>query len=88
MGMALKLLWSVTWVQRGSHPTIEDGLPDAASGIAAKGRPVDLDDLATICSYITHLIRRFGDWTLNLNAPAAAPAIDLDVDSRVLFAPS
>lgn len=31
-------------------------------------------------------IRRFGNWILNINAPAA-PATRLDLESRVLFAP-
>ncbi len=33
----------------------------AANSLAADGRPVDPDDLATISPYITQTIRRFGD---------------------------
>ncbi|MFJ2032949.1 Tn3 family transposase [Streptosporangium sp. NPDC087985] len=62
-------------------------ITDAANAIAAQGRPVDPDDLATISPYITHVIRRFGNWTLNLTPPAAAPTTHLDLESRVLFAP-
>lgn len=62
-------------------------ITDAANAIAAEGRPVDLDDLATISPYITHLIRRFGIWILNLTPPAVAPTTHLDLESRVLFAP-
>ncbi|MEU8151642.1 Tn3 family transposase [Nonomuraea sp. NPDC048901] len=61
-------------------------ITDAANAIAAEGRPVDHDDLATISPYITHVIRRFGNWILNLNTPAA-PTTRLDLESRVLFAP-
>ncbi|WSC90774.1 transposase [Streptosporangium sp. NBC_01756] len=62
-------------------------ITDAANAIAAEGRPVDPDDLATISPYITHVIRRFGNWILNLTPPAAAPTTHLDLESRVLFAP-
>nr|WP_052317013.1 Tn3 family transposase [Streptosporangium roseum] len=41
-------------------------ITDAANAIAAEGCPVDPDDLATISPYITHVIRRFGNWILNL----------------------
>ncbi|GAA1626543.1 Tn3 family transposase [Nonomuraea maheshkhaliensis] len=62
-------------------------LTDAANAIAAEGRPVDPDDLATISPYITHVIRRFGNWILNLTPPTVAPTTHLDLESRVLFAP-
>ncbi|MFI7538534.1 Tn3 family transposase [Streptosporangium sp. NPDC049376] len=62
-------------------------ITDAANAIAAEGHPVDPDDLATISPYITHTIRRFGNWTLNLTPPAAAPTTRLDLEPRVLFAP-
>ncbi|MFI6317161.1 Tn3 family transposase [Nonomuraea sp. NPDC050556] len=58
-----------------------------SNAIAAEGRPVDPDDLATISPYITHVIRRFGNWILNLTPPAADPTTHLDLESRVLFAP-
>ncbi|WP_326825959.1 hypothetical protein [Streptosporangium sp. NBC_01756] len=58
-----------------------------AKAIAAEGHPVDLDDLATISPYITHTIRRFGNWMLNLTPPAAEPTTRLDLEPRVLFAP-
>jgi len=45
----------------------------AANALAADGHPVDPDDLATIAPYITHTIRRFGDWVLDLSPPEAAP---------------
>ncbi|WP_442811470.1 hypothetical protein [Streptosporangium sp. NBC_01756] len=48
-------------------------ITDAANAVAADGHPVDLDDLATISPYITHVIRRFGNWILNLALPAAPP---------------
>ncbi|WP_201762173.1 MULTISPECIES: Tn3 family transposase, partial [unclassified Nonomuraea] len=41
-------------------------ITDAANALAAEGYPVDTDDLATVSPYITHTIRRFGNWTLNL----------------------
>lgn len=68
------------------HSTACD-ITDAANAIAAEGRPVDPDDLATISPYITHVIRRFGNWILNLTPPAADPTTRLDLESRVLFAP-
>lgn len=37
-----------------------------ANQLAAQGRPVDPDDLATISPYLTEPIRRFGDWHLDL----------------------
>ncbi|MEQ4724463.1 Tn3 family transposase [Nonomuraea sp. B19D2] len=68
------------------YSTAQD-ITDAANAIAADGHPVDLDDLATISPYITHVIRRFGNWILNLTPPAANPATRLDLESQVLFAP-
>jgi TnpA family transposase len=62
-------------------------ITDAANAIAAEGRPVDPDHLATISPYITHVIRRFGNWILNLSPPTAEPTTRLDLESRVLFAP-
>ncbi|MEU6726665.1 transposase [Nonomuraea wenchangensis] len=62
-------------------------ITDAANAVAAEGRPVDPDNLATISPYITHVIRRFGNWILNLTPPAADPTTRLDLESRVLFAP-
>ncbi|MGW4792197.1 hypothetical protein ACWEPC_07255, partial [Nonomuraea sp. NPDC004297] len=61
-------------------------ITDAANDIAAEGRPVDLDDLATISPYITHAVRRFGNWTLDLAPPAQTPVTRLDLEPRVLFA--
>jgi hypothetical protein len=48
---------------------------------------VDTDDLAAVSPYITHAIRRFGNWTLNLTPPDQAPTTRLDLEPRVLFAP-
>lgn len=61
-------------------------ITDAANDIAAEGRPVDLDDLATISPYITHTVRRFGNWTLDLTPPEQTPVTRLDLEPRVLFA--
>jgi hypothetical protein len=44
-------------------------ITDAANDLAAEGHPVDTDDLATVSPYITHTIRRFGNWTINLTPP-------------------
>jgi hypothetical protein len=44
-------------------------ITEAANALAAEGHPVDTDDLATITPYITHTIRRFGDWVLDLSPP-------------------
>ena len=55
-------------------------ITDAANDIAA--------DLATISPYIAHTVRRFGNWTLNLTPPDRAPTTRLDLESRVLFAPT
>jgi hypothetical protein len=62
-------------------------ITDAANAIAAEGQPVDPDDLATISPYITHNVRRFGNWTLNLAPPDQTPATRLDLEPRVLFSP-
>ncbi|MEV4364920.1 hypothetical protein [Nonomuraea sp. NPDC049625] len=43
--------------------------------------------LATVSPCITHVIRRFGNWILNLTPPAANPTTRLDLESQVLFAP-
>jgi hypothetical protein len=61
---------------------------DAANDIAAEGEYVDPADLATVSSCITHTVRRFGNWTLNLTPPDRAPATRLDLELRVLFAPT
>ncbi|MBN6056725.1 transposase, partial [Nonomuraea sp. RK-328] len=60
-------------------------ITDAANDIAAEGRPVDLDDLATVSPYITHTVRRFGNWTLDLTPPDQNPTTRLDLEPRVLF---
>lgn len=60
-------------------------ITDAANALAAEGRPVDPDDLATITPYITRTIRRFGDWVLNLTPPDTEPVTRLDLESRALF---
>ncbi|MFI0486529.1 Tn3 family transposase [Actinomadura sp. 9N215] len=62
-------------------------ITDAANDVAAEGQSVDLDDLATVSPYLTHTVRRFGNWTLNLTPPDQAPATRLDLEPRVLFAP-
>jgi hypothetical protein len=33
-------------------------------------------------------VRRFGNWTLNLTPPDRAPTTRLDLEPRVLFAPT
>ncbi|MGW4967146.1 hypothetical protein ACWEPL_58865 [Nonomuraea sp. NPDC004186] len=43
--------------------------------------------LATVSPCIAHVIRRFGNWILNLTLPAANPTTRLDLESQVLFAP-
>ena len=63
-------------------------ITDAANDLAAEGERVDPADLATISPYITHTVRRFGNWTLNLTPPDRAPATRLDLEPRVLFAPA
>ncbi|MFC5747539.1 Tn3 family transposase [Actinomadura rugatobispora] len=60
-------------------------ITDAANALAAEGHPVDTDDLATVSPYITHTIRRFGNWTLNLTPPDQTPTTRLDLEPRVLF---
>jgi TnpA family transposase len=42
---------------------------------------------STACD-ITDTIRRFGNWTLNLTPPNQAPTTRLDLEPRVLFAPT
>ena len=60
-------------------------ITDGANALAAEGYPVNTHDLATISPYITHTIRRFGDWVVDLTPPATAPATRLDLEPRVLF---
>jgi TnpA family transposase len=57
----------------------------AANALAADGHPVDPDDLATIAPYITHTVRRFGDWVLDLSPPEAAPVTALNLAPGALF---
>ena len=68
------------------YKRIIDAILRADLGRAApiSGTP-DLDDLATISPYITHVIRWFGNRVLNLAPPA--PTTRLDLESQVLFAP-
>ncbi|MFI0451935.1 hypothetical protein [Actinomadura sp. 6N118] len=68
-------------------PPSDSRTPRAANDVAAEGQSVDADDLATVSPYITHTVRRFGNWTLNLTPPDQAPATRLDLEPRVLFAP-
>jgi hypothetical protein len=44
----------------------------ASNTLVAEGHPVDPVDLATVTPYITHIVRRFGDWHLDLT-PSEAP---------------
>ncbi len=60
-------------------------ITNAANQIAAEGEPVDLDDLAAVSPYITHTVRRFGNWIINLTPPDQAPSTRLDLEPRVLF---
>jgi hypothetical protein len=39
------------------------------NGLVAAGHPVDPVDLATVTPLITHTVRRFGDWHLDLTHP-------------------
>jgi hypothetical protein len=57
----------------------------SSMALAADGHPVDPDDLATIAPYITHTIRRFGDWVLDLSPPEAAPVTALNLAPGALF---
>jgi TnpA family transposase len=57
----------------------------AANALAADGHPVDPDDLATISPHITHTIRRFGDWVLDLSPPEQQPVTRLDLLPGALF---
>ncbi|MFE2872400.1 transposase [Embleya sp. NPDC059259] len=57
----------------------------AANALAAEGHPVDLDDLATVSPYITHTIRRFGDFALDLTPPDEEPDTRLDLVPSALF---
>ena len=57
----------------------------AANALAGDGHPIDTDDLATISPYITHTIRRFGDWVLDLSPLAAVPVTTLDLVPGALF---
>jgi hypothetical protein len=60
-------------------------ITDATNALAAEGHPVATDDLATVSPHITHIIRRFGNWTLNLTPPDQTPTTRLDLEPRVLF---
>jgi len=57
----------------------------AANALAAEGHPVHPDDLATITPYITHRIRRFGDWVLDLTPPEVVSVTRLDLVPGALF---
>ncbi|WP_199786467.1 MULTISPECIES: Tn3 family transposase [Actinomycetes] len=57
----------------------------AANALAGDGHPIDPDDLATISPYITHTIRRFGDWVLDLSPPETVPVTTLDLVPGALF---
>jgi len=46
----------------------------AVNALARDGHRVDADDLATISPLITHTIRRFGDWHLDLTPPPPGEA--------------
>jgi len=69
------------------HSTAFD-IADAACDIAAEGERVDPAGLAAVSPYITHTVRRFGNWTLNLTPPDRAPTTRPDLEPRVLFAPA
>ncbi|MEV0087698.1 Tn3 family transposase [Saccharopolyspora sp. NPDC050642] len=56
-----------------------------ANALARDGHPIDADDLATISPYITHTIRRFGDWVLDLSPPDTLPVTTLDLVPGALF---
>lgn len=57
----------------------------AANALAGDGHPINTDDLATVSPYISHTIRRFGDWVVDLSPPKAVPVITPDLVSGALF---
>ncbi len=57
----------------------------AANALAADGHHVDSDDLATITPYITHTVRRFGEWVLDPHQNVPDPTTRLDLEPRALF---
>ncbi|MGJ6965585.1 hypothetical protein ACSDR0_27120 [Streptosporangium sp. G11] len=60
-----------------SQPLLLSRLPSSRASISIRQNRI---------SSVT-LLRRLGDWILDLNPPAAAPTTCLDLESRVLFAP-
>ncbi|MFD8533626.1 hypothetical protein ACFV0L_40075 [Streptosporangium canum] len=62
-----------TEVNRGFFTLVAGRVDAAARARLARLLVVDPDDPATISPYITYVIRRFGNWTLNLTPPAADP---------------
>jgi len=54
-------------------------LTAAANAAAAAGHRIDPVDLATISPYITHTVRRFGDWHLDLTPPETTVDVHLDL---------
>ncbi|MEV5576924.1 Tn3 family transposase [Spirillospora sp. NPDC052269] len=72
--------WSSLLADYVIYSTARD-ITDVANAIAAEGRAVDPDNLATISPYTTRIIRRFGNWILNLSPTDRYP--DHPARSRV-----
>ncbi|MCQ9166034.1 Tn3 family transposase [Arthrobacter sp. STN4] len=59
----------------------------AANTLAAEGHKIDPEDLATVSPYLTHTVRRFGEYVLDLAPPTQKPDTRLDLIPAALFPP-
>jgi TnpA family transposase len=50
------------------------------NGLRAEGHPVPPEDVAALSPYLTHHIRRFGDYVLDLSPPPDPPPTHLDLE--------
>jgi TnpA family transposase len=52
------------------------------NGLRAEGHSVHPEDVAALSPYLTHHIRRFGDYVLDLSPPSDPPPAHLDLEER------
>jgi Tn3 transposase DDE domain len=50
------------------------------NGLRAEGHPVHPEDVAALSPYLTHHLRRFGDYVLDLSPPPDPPPTHLDLE--------
>ena len=74
---------STSWPPTAALYSTAVDLTAAVNQLLADGWTIEADDVATLSPLITHTIRRFGDWHLDLTPPEATGDGHLALPQRV-----